>query len=243
MELPITANIGGWPATRDDVREWELKRAVRVSRKLDLAATDLPLAELTERLVERKLELGHAAIEELLERELTASRLTARATAAMSGARRQACTIELSSDTGRAEQVVGWYAEAMAANDELPLIAACPDHYLSRTNADGSEEIIETTGGSPFPIRMFFDSSDTASITTAADPGYPTQWVAVARAAADGRPIGGVRHQFRDRPGDGFDVILTVEFPWATLPHLITAHRWHLACEFSNWIEGTQDAG
>jgi hypothetical protein len=30
---------------------------------------------------------------------------------------------------------------------------------------------------------------------------------------------------------------LCVEFPLLTAPHMIAAHRWHLACEFGNWIE------
>ncbi len=30
---------------------------------------------------------------------------------------------------------------------------------------------------------------------------------------------------------------LNVEFPVTLLPHMVTAHCWHLACEFSNWIE------
>ena len=45
-----------------------------------------------------------------------------------------------------------------------------------------------------------------------------------------------IRHQFCDEP-DGFTARLTGEFPAATPPNLIRAHRWHLACEFSNWIE------
>ena len=48
--------------------------------------------------------------------------------------------------------------------------------------------------------------------------------------------IGGVRHQFRDTP-DGFLARLCVEFPRFTPRRVIAEHRWHLACEFSNWIE------
>jgi hypothetical protein len=42
-----------------------------------------------------------------------------------------------------------WYHDAITANDEAPLLAACPDHYLSRTRPDGRQEVIETTGGAP----------------------------------------------------------------------------------------------
>jgi len=50
-----------------------------------------------------------------------------------------------------------------------------------------------------------------------------------------------IRHQFRDEPS-GFTARLTGEFPVATPPWLIRAHQWHLACEFSNWIEAASAA-
>ncbi len=136
----------------------------------------------------------------------------------------------------------GWYAETIGANDEAPLIAACPDHWLSRTRSDGVQEVIETTGGSPLPIRMFFDDGETSSVKTKPDPGFSTTWISTARAST-GSPIGGVCHQFRDHEAGGFRVRLTVEFPVTTLPHMIAAHRWHLACEFSNWLEAVNGAG
>jgi hypothetical protein len=57
----------------------------------------------------------------------------------------------------------------------------------------------------------------------------------VARSVR-GTAIGGVRHLFRDEP-EGFHVRLNVEFPVTVPAPLITAHCWHLACEFSNWLE------
>ena len=214
-----------------------MKRARKVARKLDLKRDSREsLDELSARLVDRKLDMGHERIERLLRRDLAVSGLVARLGPAISRGSRKFSTIELSSVRGEAEAVPDWYAKTIASNDERPLLAACPDHYLSRTNADGSQEIIETTGGSPFAVRMFFDDADTESIRTPIDRSFPTQWVSVAKNA-EGNPIGGVRHQFRDEPGGGFTVRLTVEFPVTTAPHMIAAHRWHLACEFSNWIE------
>ena len=235
-ELPIVANLAGRRASREEVRGWELGRARKVARKLRIAEPPSDLAELSRRIVDRKRELGHAGVELLLDRQLAAADRVGRVSAALSRGRRRPCTIELSSETGTAESIPGWYARTIADNDEQPLIAACPDHYLSRANPNGTQEIIETTGGSPLPVRMFFDDSDTASITTPVDTAFPTQWVSVARAA-NGTAIGGIRHQFRDDAGDGFHVRLTVEFPLTTPPHMLAAHRWHLACEFSNWIE------
>jgi hypothetical protein len=99
---------------------------------------------------------------------------------------------------------------------------------------------IETTGGAPLPVRMFFDDSDLSTVKAAPDPAFPGQWTAVARTSR-GTAIGGIRHQFRD-DAEGFRVRLTVEFPAGTLPHMIGAHRWHLACEFSNWLEAADGA-
>ncbi|MUL49891.1 hypothetical protein FZI85_29815 [Mycobacterium sp. CBMA293] len=35
---------------------------------------------------------------------------------------------------------------------------------------------------------------------------------------------------------NGHEALLTVEFPVVFPRHLVAAHRWHLAAEFSNWI-------
>jgi hypothetical protein len=233
--VSITAHIEGDSVSRKDVLAWEAKRAGKVLRKLgaDLASTDV--AELRRAHVARKQELGHAAVERLLAKELRRSETFGRLGGALSRGRRTMCTIELSGSGASVEGLPAWYREAITANNEVPLIAACPDHYVSRTREDGRQEIIETTGGSPFAVRMFFDDADISTLRSKPDPSFPVEWTSVARDAS-GRVLGGVRHLFRDGP-DGFRVRLTVEFPTGTLPHMIRQHRWHLACEFSNWIE------
>lgn len=89
-------------------------------------------------------------------------------------------------------------------------------------------------GGLPFAAAIFLEESDISTIASPVDPACPVQWVAVARNSS-GQPSGGIRHQFRDELR-GFVARLTAEFPAATLRHVVRAHRWHLACEFSNWI-------
>ncbi len=233
--VSITAHIEGVSVSRTDVLAWEAKRARKVLRKLgaDLASTDV--AELRSAHVSRKQELGHAAIERLLAKELRRSAAVGRLGGALSRGRREMCTIELSGTGASVEGLPAWYMEAITANDELPLIAACPDHYVSRTRQDGKQEIIETTGGSPWAVRMFFDDVYISTLRSSPDPSFAVEWTSVARDAS-GRALGGVRHLFHDGP-DGFRVRLTVEFPKGTLPHMLRQHRWHLACEFSNWIE------
>ncbi len=233
--MVITAHISGQRFPRAAVLAWELRRATKVARKLGLAAGSSDVTELRRTLVEQKRALGHDGVENLLARELRWSERFGRIGATLSRGRRRLCTIELASDTGSAEAVPNWYRQAIRSNDETPLLAACPDHYLSRTRADGREEVIETTGGAPLAVRMFFDDTDLSTLVTPADAAFPRQWAGIARLA-DGTPIGGIRHQFRDSPS-GFRARLGVEFPVTTPGFMIHEHQWHLACEFSNWIE------
>ena len=118
------------------------------------------------------------------------------------------------------------------------MISACPDHYLLRGLADGRQEVVETTGGSPFPTRFLVDYTTAEQVSIPIDPDYPVQIVGQA-VLDDGLAIGSVRHQFRDQDG-AMEALLTVEFPGVFPASLIAAHRWHLAAEFSNWIVASQ---
>lgn len=229
----IEAKIARRWVSRGEVERWESRRAARVLRKLGVADVTGPVDVLRQRLLERKLELGHAELERRLSRELRVSGVVGPATAKLSGGRRQLCVIELRGTGASVEVVPQWYQETLAANDEAPLIAACPDHYILRTRADGAAEVIETTGGSPAAVRMHF-TDDASALQSPPDPTYRVQWAGAA-TTVDGTVIGGIRHLFEDGPS-GFRVRLTVEFPLLTSPHMVAAHRWHLACEFSNWI-------
>ena len=96
--------------------------------------------------------------------------------------------------------------------------------------------------GSPLATRIFLIEDEVGPIDTPADPSFPVQWVSFGRARLDGPPSGALRHQFRDEPGGAFTARLTIEFPRVTPARLVNAHRWHLACEFSNWIEAASAA-
>lgn len=229
------AEIDGRRVPRDEVLAWEGRRAVKVCGKLGIVAPR-DVAAQREALVARKLELGHERLERMLARELSLSALGGRAMAALARGRRRLCTIELRGSGGSAEAMPGFYRAAMESGDEAALLAAAPDHYVLREEAAGVQQVIETTGGSPLAARIFLDESDTSSVTTSADPAFPVQWVAVGRVRRGAPPTGAIRHQFADGP-NGFRARLTGEFPATTPARLISAHKWHLACEFSNWIE------
>jgi hypothetical protein len=234
--VTVTAEIDGRSVSRDEVLAWEAHRAKRVCKKLDVTAPSDDIVALREALVARKLELGHERLERLLARELRLSERAGRLLTRLSRGRRRPCTVELTGTGGSAEAMPRHYQRAMEAGDEAALLAACPDHYVLCARAGGLQQIIETTGGSPLASKILLDESNASTVTTRADPAFPVQWVAAGRIGTTGPPAGAIRHQFRD-DGDGFTVRLTVEFPVATPPYFIRAHQWHLACEFSNWIE------
>ena len=240
--LEIVATIGDREVGRAEVQEWESERASKVAKKLGIDPLQGDLAARREALVRRKLELGHAGLESKLARELRLSARSSRLMSALSRGRRHLCTVELSGPAGSAEAMPAFYREAMQIGDEAALLIASPDHFLLGQAPDGVQQVIETTGGAPLASRIFLDESDTSTVTTTADPDFPVQWVAVGRGSPDGPAAGGLRHQFRDGPG-GFRARLTIEFPAFTPGRIVRAHRWHLACEFSNWIEAANGEG
>ncbi len=234
--LTITAEVNGRSVSRSEVLEWEARRASKVCKKLGVTVSSGDLTAQRQALVARKLEIGHEGLERLLIRELRWSERGARLLTRLSRGRRRLCTVELTGTGGSAEVMPRYYQDAMETGDEAALLAACPDHYILCARGDGVQKVVETTGGSPLAARIFLDESGLNAVSTEADPAFPVQWVAVGGTTLSGSPTGAIRHQFRDEP-NGFTVRLMGEFPAATPPTLIRAHQWHLACEFSNWIE------
>ena len=234
--LEISAEIDGRSVPRREVLEWEARRAAVVFKKLGANPPAGDLAAQRATLVERKLELGHEALERMLARQLALSARSGRLLAALSGSRRKLCVVELIGSGASAEAMPRFYQAAMESGNEAALLAASLDHYVLRQGSDGVQQVIETTGGSPLPARIFLGPADSGTVTTEADPGFPVQWVAIGRGSPGGKQAGALRHQFRDGP-DGFRARLTIEFPAATPSRLVNGHKWHLACEFSNWIE------
>lgn len=235
VDLTITAEIDGRIVSRSEVLAWETSRAGKVFKQLGITAPPGDVVAQRQALVAKKLELGHERLGRLLARELRWSERAARLASGLSRGRWRLCTVELTGLGGSGEAMPQWYQRAMEAGDEAPLIAACPDHYVLCAGDDRLETVIEIVGGTPPAVQIFLDQNDTAALTSRTDPAFPVQWLAVARNSA-GRPIGGIRHQFRDEP-NGFRARLTAEFPAATPAQVVRGHRWHLACEFSNWIE------
>lgn len=236
----IVATIAGQRVDREAVLAWEDRRAKAVIRKLGLCDTGTTLAERRAALLARKLELGHRAIRRLLRCQLAGSGLLAVILSLISGPRRSASICELWVERGSAEHFQRWFEGRVPLNDQAGMLAGCPDHYIIATDAKGRQLVLETVGGAPFASEIVITYGDHSSIVTPPDPSYPYQIVGVARLAS-GCAVGGVRHQFRQE-GEGFRALITAEFPAATFGSIIAGHRWHLATEFSNWIEAAQAA-
>jgi hypothetical protein len=232
----ITAVIGDREVSRTEVLEWERRRGAAVYEKLGMGTPPDHVAARREALVARKLELGHAEIERRLARQMAVAARSGRVMTALSRGGRRLCVVELRGSGGSAETMPAFYKAAMDTGDEAALLAASPDHWMLHKRDDGIQQVIETTGGSPLVSRIFLDENEVGPIGTPADPTFPVQWVAIGRANLTGQPSGALRHQFRDEPGGAFTARLTIEFPRLTPTRLVDAHRWHLACEFSNWI-------
>ncbi|MFE6925401.1 hypothetical protein ACFVAV_30610 [Nocardia sp. NPDC057663] len=244
--------IDGTMVDQAEVVEWERRRlsvaAARLRKdyvgllagELDsllarfaVTVDDVPAARAA--LARARLAIGPNGLRELLAGELVASEAAARTGVAASGGRWQYAITEIASDRGTAQGFLDWFDRARVTDDRAVWTDACPDHYIIATLPDGRQEVIEVTGGAMLASQFFVDYTDTARVMVPSDPAYPFTVTGVA-SLADGHIIGGVRHQFRDEPGGGFRSQLKVAFP-AALPELyIAEHRWHLACEFGNWI-------
>jgi hypothetical protein len=251
----IDTYIDGRLVAPAEVRRWESRRARSVLKKLTsrvgklgiadlLPGVDLSTLDTTDAqavrdvLVKVKLHLGHAGLYAILKRELALSERIARVAVAASRGGSTYSAIRLVVPNCSASQFGAWFDGLTATNAEADMIASCPDHYLLRGLADGRQEVVETTGGSPTATRFLVDYTSGDQVSVLANDDYPVQ-IAGQAVLDDGLVIGGVRHQFRDVDG-AMEAVLTVEFPRVFPSRMVTEHRWHLATEFSNWITAFQ---
>lgn len=215
----------------DEMRRWESERLASVSRRFGSPARG------AKALAEFKLALGRDAIMHRLKSGLAFGRVATKLMIILSRGRYRLCQVEIDMAGLSATQAADGIRGLMEDRSNAALLAnlaACPDHHVFDFDR-GVLEVVETTGGAPFPTQMFVRIGDEAGLPIEADALFPIQIAGIARMA-DGTVMGGVRHQFRDESG-GFKVRLCVAFPRALPAPFIRAHQLHLACEFSNWFE------
>ena len=257
IEMSATAYFDGREVSRQEVQQWELRRGQRAARLIvahlgrERALSLLSAAGMTsvepeelddtrQMLAVLKGQLGPDGIRTMMQSRCQRSQTAIKAVLALSRGRKKLCAIDLVADGIGAQGYVDWFMHTHESNDEAEMLAANPDHWLIRRAADGRQEVIETTGNSPLPSHFLINFDDDTRPALQPDPTFPVQMIATARFP-DGRIVGTVRHQFRDE-GKGLRARLGIEFPRAFPGPLVRGHHWHLACEFSNWIEAAARA-
>ena len=113
-------------------------------------------------------------------------------------------------------------------------LSACPFHYILRTTPEKKLEVVEGIGRFMLPLQMFIKYGDDTGLSIPRLSGFPYQSVGCA-TMANGKIMGGVRHQFRDTK-NGMEARLSVQFPKACPKFIVRNHQYHLAVEFSNWL-------
>lgn len=238
--------------TIEQVREWEQRRlgkAYKFLRKAAKLEKDERLenainknnTQLAEKLLAQiKYQIGANGLENMLRPYYTwGDRIAAAAAKVSKGGRKFSITdFVVKKENHTLDELVTAFEDIQLQNSnnnrELNLLAN-PDHYVSIGHPNEEQEVIEVTGGSPLPTHFYLTYDDDLGLQSEADKNkYPIQLPGVAKTE-DGDIVGGVRHQFGET-NDEFLIRALVEFPSASPNYMIRQHEWHLACEFSHWI-------
>ncbi len=217
--------INGKEVSEVDLLRWEVERS-----RVALA------------LLRKKL--GVAGLQELLKEETDESAAEMHEWASKSDGKWLASTTLIEVTGLKSEEFLGWFREKVGQNDQVAMGLACPEHYVVTPTEDGRLDVIETTGGYGLPDRFLVKLGEGATACPNAediDPDYPMLWAGRGHML-DGTEWGRVTHQFADTD-KGFKAKLTIYFPAAAATGMIEGHRWHLACEFTNWVNLCIESG
>ncbi|KAG0004583.1 hypothetical protein BGZ80_005597, partial [Entomortierella chlamydospora] len=243
--VEINTYADGKVVSYKTISQWEAKRLTHatkfVRRQLGMKE---PLSvqtmdEQRSRLAEMKIEMGEDKVRKMLGFYLGFTQFVMEISSFLSFGRRKYSVVEVA--------VSGVNIDPSAFLDKLNHIMlndgveysrmrlmACPDHYLIANTGANTQEVIETTGGSPFPTQFNICYGDADGLRSQKDPTYDVQLFGAARTKR-GTLIGGVRHQIRQEV-DGLRLKLLVEFPALVPNWMIRQHQKHLMCEFNHWV-------
>lgn len=243
--MQINTYVDGKEVPYETIIQWEAKRLAQVAkfvhRLLGIKQQHgaQAMGEQRNSLADLKMKMGEDQIRKKLGFYLGLSQVVMKIGSFLSFGRRKYSVVEVA--------VSGVDLEPSAFLDGLNHIMlddgaeynrmrlkACPDHYLVANIGENTQEVIETTGGSPFPTQFYIRYDDTEGLRSQKDPTYDVQLFGVARTKS-GTVIGGVRHQIR-KESNGLRLKLLVEFPALTPNWMIRQHQAHLMCEFNNWV-------
>lgn len=185
-----------------------------------------------------KAKLGPQGMLDLLAREREEMEQEERETVRGSAGGWTPALAELQVKGLKAQEFLEWFYARARAGDHAAMLAAHPEHYLISQTADGRLDVIETTGEWRHPSRFFAKlgvaPQEAAPNLADIDPSYPHSMAGVF-TLADGLEMGRVLHQFANTD-EGFKAKLIIYFPAGSEAEKIQGHKWHLAIEFTNWV-------
>lgn len=248
--LSLQTTINGDLISRAEVLEWEARRIQIVVDRMAhnypqavagelAAATIRPATDISnidaerDALADAKIEAGEQAMRDLLAQDVLVTTPFAEA-AASSGAGWVKSEIEIVTNRGTAERFSNWFDSKVFSSDQRPMLVACPDHYVLNPVYPNGQFVLETTGGASLASQFTIDYDDTKVLPVERNNNFPVQYNGAA-VNENGTVIGGTNHMIRTLD-QGIHGRLIALFP-ASLPgSMIEEHRWHLACEWGNWI-------
>lgn len=234
MTPEITVIINEQTVQRNEILALEKNRSRVAGEKLGLDFTHENLAQMRQALLERKLELGHKGIQSCCQKDITISSYLFKALSVLSRGKLKTSEIEIKVKGISAKDFIEWFEEKNKLGDEKALLAAHPEHYII-VSKDNSQWVYETTGGSPFVSEFVINFNQNDNLFEDMLPNYSYQ-ISGKVLNQSGKTMGAALHQFKETT-DGFHGLLTIYFPFLVPKQIIEGHKYHLAIEFSNWVE------
>ncbi|OZG69311.1 hypothetical protein [Bifidobacterium eulemuris] len=234
-DVSIRVVIDGREISREDVQKKEMERCIHASRKLNLKIQNEELSEIRQLILQRKLDLGQDVLKKLMRKETCLADILVRRFVRLSHEEYVLSGIDIYANGISAKDFTAWFDLQVKKNNIPAMLAAHPEHYIIDNRPDGTQYVCETNGGSPFAaaFTIYFNETNCINIPLLAD--HPHRIEGVSKLS-DGKRVGAARHQFQDTP-EGLQGHLCIEFPKKTMAKVVDGHKWHLAIEFSNWLE------
>lgn len=231
------------------IDEWELRRLIKeyhflkkkgfnFSENFDLYIKSQDLDKARIELAQVKASCEPQIFRRLLKRKYTIGNVVSKVAVAISRGRKYSITDVVIPNSSKSPEEVRDALETIMLENTMEHLymnlATNPDHFVLISTEKNVQEIIEFTGGAPFPTRFFAYYGEEKGLTSTLNEGFTVQ-VAGAAKLVDGTIIGGVRHQIK-KEHDGFRFRALVEFPSVLPNYMIRKHQYHLACEFRQWL-------
>lgn len=242
--------INGETIANEEVKKWEYKRLIVTYNKMKKIKNvhiysdfqkwiqQKDVEKMRMAILESKLQLGIDKLRLHFKTQYTIGNTISKLGVILSKKCKCSITeIYIPQCEASAQEICDRITAVMLQNNKEHLkvnLMSNPDHYVLQSVGDNIQEVVEFTGGSPFPTRFFAHYGDEQGVKTPQDREYECQLVGSARLE-DGFLLGGIRHQIRNE-GKGIRFKALVEFPSILPQYMIDAHCLHLACEFGVWL-------